>query len=414
MSVKNRNKLFLITRRYPYGNAEAFLESEIIYLSSAFSEVIIYPSEIVGSCRLTPSNVFIDNTFSLQFKNLFKRFLIPLVSLSFWRSIWKYKGRIASISDLVLLYRYMSGFLISKIFFADKLKFVNNNIVYTYWFNAITHSFVSLRKQYRYEFFIVSRVHRYDLYEGLNSTQKFWPYREFVLSGLDRLFSISDDGKLYLENKYKIKDKIFVSRLGVFDHNGISVSSSNNDISLVSVSRVEPMKRVKLIYTIVSKFAIKFPEKNVKWTHFGDGSDMASLKKLVSLGNISNLSVFLMGSVLNEAIFKFYKYNSVDVFMNLSSSEGVPVSIMEAQSFGIPVLATNVGGNEEIVVKNIGSLVDRESDIDIIVDELMSLIIRNLDRLEIKNVWLSKYNANTNYKEFVENIQSLFLENEQK
>ena len=32
------------------------------------------------------------------------------------------------------------------------------------------------------------------------------------------------------------------------------------------------------------------------------------------------------------------------VFLNVSSSEGVPVSIIEAMSFGIPCIATNVGG----------------------------------------------------------------------
>ena len=35
--------------------------------------------------------------------------------------------------------------------------------------------------------------------------------------------------------------------------------------------------------------------------------------------------------------------------MNVSESEGIPVSIMEASSFGIPVIATNVGGVGEIV-----------------------------------------------------------------
>ena len=37
--------------------------------------------------------------------------------------------------------------------------------------------------------------------------------------------------------------------------------------------------------------------------------------------------------------------------LNTSSSEGVPVSIMEAYSHGIPVVATDVGGNSEIVLQ---------------------------------------------------------------
>jgi len=43
-------------------------------------------------------------------------------------------------------------------------------------------------------------------------------------------------------------------------------------------------------------------------------------------------------------VLNYYASNPVDVFINTSSSEGLPVSIMEAMSFGIPVIATNVGG----------------------------------------------------------------------
>ena len=39
----------------------------------------------------------------------------------------------------------------------------------------------------------------------------------------------------------------------------------------------------------------------------------------------------------------------VDLFLTVSANEGIPVSIMEAQSFGIPVIATDVGGISEIV-----------------------------------------------------------------
>ncbi|MFR4320263.1 MAG: glycosyltransferase [Blautia massiliensis (ex Durand et al. 2017)] len=35
--------------------------------------------------------------------------------------------------------------------------------------------------------------------------------------------------------------------------------------------------------------------------------------------------------------------------MNVSSSEGIPVSIMEATSFGIPGIATDAGGTKEII-----------------------------------------------------------------
>lgn len=52
-----------------------------------------------------------------------------------------------------------------------------------------------------------------------------------------------------------------------------------------------------------------------------------------------------------------YSEHPVDVFINLSTNEGVPVSIMEAISFDIPIVATDVGGTSEIVTDETGILV---------------------------------------------------------
>ncbi len=54
--------------------------------------------------------------------------------------------------------------------------------------------------------------------------------------------------------------------------------------------------------------------------------------------------IVLRGGISNAEVFQFYRDNKVDLFVNASTSEGLPVSIMEAISFGIPSIATNVGG----------------------------------------------------------------------
>ena len=57
-----------------------------------------------------------------------------------------------------------------------------------------------------------------------------------------------------------------------------------------------------------------------------------------------------------QEVKSFYVQQSCDLFVNTSISEGVPVTIMEAFSVGIPVLATNVGGTSEIVDETVGGL----------------------------------------------------------
>ena len=57
----------------------------------------------------------------------------------------------------------------------------------------------------------------------------------------------------------------------------------------------------------------------------------------------------LAGPIQNEALMRYYQQHPADLFINTSSSEGLPVSIMEACSFGIPAIATPCWRTSEIV-----------------------------------------------------------------
>ena len=80
---------------------------------------------------------------------------------------------------------------------------------------------------------------------------------------------------------------------------------------------------------------------------------------LVEVGKIGdNVEVDLKGQVTHENVLKWFEENPADVFVNVSSSEGLPVSIMEAFSYGIPAIATAVGGMPEIVTEDCGVLLN--------------------------------------------------------
>ena len=99
--------------------------------------------------------------------------------------------------------------------------------------------------------------------------------------------------------------------------------------------------------------------------------------------------------------------NHVSVMLNTSISEGVPFSIMEAISFGIPVVATDVGGTSEIVDNIVGELIEP----DFIPQRIAEILDSNIDnwvksefREKVKDSWNEKFNANKNYLEFGKNI----------
>ncbi len=191
------------------------------------------------------------------------------------------------------------------------------------------------------------------------------------------------------------------------DNNFVAKSSSFNKFSIVSVSNVITVKNVDIIARVINKFSKKNTDIEIVWNHFGDGDMLPDIKKYLYNEGAENLKSVFHGRVSNNNIFEFYSNNPVDLLMNLSSSEGIPVSIMEAISFGIPILATDVGGVSEIVNEKTGLLIDLELNDDIVSDYLKEMFDNPKDRMEVRNYWQTNYSASANYKKFAEELVSL-------
>jgi glycosyltransferase involved in cell wall biosynthesis len=63
-----------------------------------------------------------------------------------------------------------------------------------------------------------------------------------------------------------------------------------------------------------------------------------------------------------------------DIFVNPSYSEGLPTSVLEAASIGLPIVATNVGGTTEIIEHEISGLVVETHDVPALVYQMCKLI----------------------------------------
>ena len=167
------------------------------------------------------------------------------------------------------------------------------------------------------------------------------------------------------------------------------------------------LKRVDKILEVVSSIqTIK-----IKWTHIGTGPEFERIKKLAKLKRQENpnFSFEILGHVPNSELRDLLSNQYFDLFINLSETEGIPVSIMEAQSAGLPVLATNVGGSAEIVSRESGFLVDKNFNTQDIVSIIQiffseSKIIQKRKRNASFKSWENNYSYK-NYKRFTESLQ---------
>ena len=109
-------------------------------------------------------------------------------------------------------------------------------------------------------------------------------------------------------------------------------------------------------------------------------------------------------------MLELYSHRPFDVFINVSGNEGLPVSIMEAASFGIPSIATDVCGTGEIVLNGkTGVLIPADFQNNLLAAAIkdFALISRGeyiALRHNARKNWEENFRAKDNYSRFAQEI----------
>lgn len=232
---------------------------------------------------------------------------------------------------------------------------------------------------------IVSRTHRYDLYEEENA-YKYLPFREFIAENLDTIYFSSWDtidyyrGKKYTDFNNQSHGKL--AYLGTNNPEHIKRDLNSDEIVIVSCAYIIPRKRLDLIIKVVEKMS-KLNVK-VKWIHIGNGETEEEIKELAKKQlSQTDVDYEFTGKLRDEEIYELYYRKNADFFINMSDSEGIPVSIIEALSMGIPAIARNVGGNIDAVIDGVdGILIEKESIKEEDLDNLAKKIVNYYNNKE--------------------------------
>ena len=402
--------IILITAGFPFGKSETFLEGEIPYLSHAFAEVIIFcPIPTEKTRRNIPDNCRVI-TYDITLKRLDKlKAMFGIFSSNYATEInYIKKNYDVKTSLVVRKIALISLFQAKKLCktiqtSCSEILKVPNTILYSYWCDDSAIA-LSLLKKNNPHLKIISRVHGWDLYFNIHKIE-YLPFRYLVASKMNMLLPISDKGMNIIKEIWKVKKvNLKVSRLGVADSfNGDKNSTKTTHkgkLTIVSCSNLIPLKRVNLIAETLNQMTTP-----TKWTHFGDGPELKRVQKIL-VNNKTHESIFL-GRVENKVVLEYYSKNKIDLFLNLSTTEGIPVSIMEAFSFGIPVIATNVGGTSEIVNNENGFLLPENPSVNDIKAAIENVIYHVEKRNRAYQTWKEKYNAEKNYANFVKLLQEI-------
>lgn len=415
--------LVFITSHFPFGKGETFIDSEFPFIKNDFDKIIIIAQDVSGErTRNIPENTKIYRYNSSTSITGF--LLLPVIFiLNSPKIIQMIKEEVYFRLKIDKQFAFRKFHqLVKKIFKAFQLRdfiskklsaeHVSHNIVfYSYWLKTGAHAISLLHHRNSIK---ISRAHGSDIYEEKTETG-YLPLLEFTSQNLDIIFFISENGRSYFTQKIKtVKPEFITSLLGIDNpYSHIPERFSSEKTTVVSCSNMIPLKRIDLL--IRSLEMITHSIKRIEWLHFGDGVLRNELENLAGekLSGADGIFFKFMGHYPNDDLLKFYRDNNIDLFINTSSTEGIPVSMMEAQSSGIPIIATDVGGVSELVTKGTGWLLP----VDFHPSELAKMIEQysKMDEEEVKQIrlnahnnWKQNFSASSNYTGFIKSINSIF------
>lgn len=417
---ENRKYLYLIVTDYPYGIGEPFLETELFIIAEHFKKVYLIIPESHRVDHSTqrfklPSNaelieLKISAGKSDKIRALSKSFdEINRLERQYVNASYNQKFNAFHLKTLI-------GFRAMADRFEAELKAilkkhnhpVNEVTFYSYWFYYVTAALANIKRanaQYR----VVTRIHGWDCFFE-RSAGNYLPLRPWVAKQIDGIYAISEAGKQYTINKLPGIDvhKINRSYLGTDDLPIPTIRVSEvNRLHIVSLAFIDPVKRLERIIEALAKIDAVI----IQWTHIGnapDGNtrlqDLANIK----LSNKSNISFSFKGEFNKSQVFDFFRTQHPDLLICTSSSEGLPVSMMEAMGHGIGVLSVDVGGVSEIVKHQFnGILLPSNASSDQIAQSLENwAVLTENERIDRgKNayqIYNEYFSAPKNYLNFLE------------
>ncbi len=390
-----KRRLFFLTETFPYGHGEHFIEDELPFLIDSFDEVVIIPLSYgsLGGLRAVDSRVTVmppvikDGKIAKYVKGLFNRApIIPFLrELRFKKALHIRRIRQWLVTSLITRY-ILSGPLLPYL----RQQLTEHDVLYSYWGTGLGMIFPFVKDSKAKK---TVRLHGSDLYEY--HAPLF--LREPLFSSVDSIVLISRHGKEYLADRYpQYADKMVVFPLGTHD-GGVSHPGTDGVLRIVSCSYVRAVKRVHLIVDAL----MLLTDIPVEWTHIGGGPLLHAVQERASRLP-AQVKAHFTGTVPGAFIQRFYRESAVDLFVNVSESEGVPVSVMEAVSFGIPVIATDVGGTREIIGDE-RFLLKKEFTPSELKDKIVAFqkTVRSAElRSMLRTRWEQEYNAEVNHKRF--------------
>lgn len=269
--------------------------------------------------------------------------------------------------------------------------------------------------------------HVFHSYFGKTKTMLFKNIERYLARKSTAIIAISDIQKNELSTQHKIckKSKINVIPLG-FDLSRFQENIEEkrksfrefykieaDEIAIGIIGRLVPIKNHKLFINAINILKTK-AEKKIRVFIIGDGEEKENL-----IGYCENLNINFVEYTKHkkQALITFTSWikdvdwanAGLDIIALSSLNEGTPVSLIEAQASNKPVVTTNVGGVENIVVQNETAFVVPSNDLQQFSEALLRLINNDNLRVNMGSKGWNRVKDKFHYTRLVNDMEKLYV-----
>ena len=264
--------------------------------------------------------------------------------------------------------------------------------------------------------------HVFHSYFGNFKTRIFKEIEKNLAKKSTKIIAISEIQKSELSKIHKIcpENKIEVIPLG-FDLERFNTDKDSKrkefrkkwnlkekEIAIGIIGRLVPIKNHKFFIDAVQE-VLKKSKVPIRAFIVGDGEEKQNIINYIKNKNLDfslnyNPATFHLTSWIKE----IDRVNSgMDIICLTSLNEGTPVSLIEAQASGKPIVSTKTGGIENIVLENKTALLSEKNDLHNFSKNLLSLVNDSNKRKLFSKFGLEK-SKDFHYDQLVNNIKNLY------
>lgn len=322
-----------------------------------------------------------------------------------------YNVGLDKIVNLEYLDTFTEGTSIKKIKFAIKALFEFDNLAKK---SDIIHIHMSSRGSFYRKSLFIKRAYRMKkkiiLHVHGSEFEKFYEECNFLMqnyvrdifSKCNKVIALSEEWKIILSN---IVDANKIEVL----YNSIEVRKNNleKDYSkkkVLFLGRVGKRKGAYDILEVAPKIISKHPD--VEFIIAGDG-EVDRFRELCNKKNI-NKGMNIVGWIDGEEKIKLL--DEATIYLLPSYNEGMPISILEAMSYRLPIISTNIGGIPQLITNEIEGYLINAGDIENL-ERLINQLLSNSElRKRLGNNSFHKVNEKFNLEKNIYRLYDIYKE----